>query len=140
MPRSIRISPGFWNSAYVFIVFVLLTAMAFGCTNRAPSIRMLDARAAYGDAPDDEEVALYQRGRHAQDSILRRSAPRVAKVYVFPHELPSRDYFWGGYVSLLVSQDQWVMEESHEDATPASGIRKSNTARHAVQKTEEKTP
>ena len=139
MPRSIRISHGFWNSAYALIIFALVV-LANGCTNRAPSLRMLDSRAAYGDAPDDEEVALYQRGKHSQDSILRRSAPRVAKVYVFPHELPSRDYFWGGYISLLVSQDQWVMEENDEDATPASGIRETKTVRHAIQKTEEKTP
>jgi hypothetical protein len=84
---------------------------------------MLDSRAAYGEAPDDEEVALYQRGRHAQDTVLRRASQRVARVYVFPHELPTRDYFWGGYISLLVAQDQWVIDPADEEAPPIAGIR-----------------
>lgn len=120
MLRSIRISHGFWSSA---VVCTWLLLAASGCMNRAPSIRMLDSRAGYGEAPDDEEVALYQRGKHAQDALLRRASPRVAKVYVFPHELPTRDYFWGGYVSLLVAQDQWVFEESDEDKPATAGIR-----------------
>jgi hypothetical protein len=101
--------------------------------SRAPSIRMLDSRAAYGEAPDDEEVALYQRGKHAQDTVLRRASPRVARVYVFPHELPTRDYFWGGYVSLLVAQE-WVFEESDEERPPVAGIREASSARSAMSK------
>ena len=128
MLRSIRISRAFWNSTYAVIIWALV-AGGSGCVNRAPYIRMLDSRAGYGDAPDDEEVALYQRGRHAQDTVLQRSAPRVTKVYIFPHELPSRDYFWGGYVSLLVTQDRWVFEENEDEAPPTAGIRETK-ARH----------
>lgn len=127
MLRSIHISHGLWSSAIVSAWLIL--ALSAGCANRAPSIRMLDSRAAYGDAPDDEEVALYQRGKHAEDTVLRRASPRVAKVYVFPHELPSRDYFWGGYISLLVAQDQWVFEQSDEAAPPVTGIRAAKSKR-----------
>ena len=34
----------------------------------------------------------------------------MARVWVYPHELPSKDYFWGGYVSLIVSEDTWVFD------------------------------
>lgn len=121
--QSIRISRGLWSST--IIALWLLSVLAGGCVNRAPYIRMLDNRAGYGEAPDDEEVALYQRGRNTHESALQRSAPRVARVYIFPHELPTRDYFWGGYVSLLVAQDQWVIDPKDEDEPPVTGIRES---------------
>lgn len=120
MPRFTRILHEFLNRAASIAALVLVACL--GCTNRAPSLRMLDARAGYGDAPDDAEVALYQRARHAQDSILQRAAPRVARVYIFPHELPTRDYFWGGYVSLLVNEDRWVYQQPDEDDA-APGVR-----------------
>ncbi|MGK5086525.1 hypothetical protein WDW86_03110 [Bdellovibrionota bacterium FG-2] len=130
MHQFIRISQDLWNSTIALICGAcLLLAAGNGCVNRAPSIRMLDSRAGYGDAPDDDEVALYQRGKRAQDSVLKRASPRVAKVYVFPHELPTRDYFWGGYVSLLIAQDQWVFEASDEDAPPVAGIRETKSKR-----------
>ena len=128
MLQFIRISRGLWNRAYPFVVLLLLVG-ASGCVSRAPSLRVLDVRAGYNDGPDDEEVALYQRGRQAQDSILKRSAPRVAKVYIFPHELPTRDYFWGGYVSLLIAQDRWVFEDQDEGAPPIAAIRETKVKR-----------
>lgn len=124
MLRFTRISRAFWISAYIATIGLLLVAGS-GCMSRAPSIRMLDTRAGYGEAPEDEEVALYQRGRHSQETVLKRSAPRVAKVYIFPHELPTRDYFWGGYVTLLITQDRWVFETPEEEAPPIAGIRPS---------------
>jgi len=87
------------------------SAALVGCQNRAPSLRMLDARSGYGAGPDDEEVALYQKGRQNSQSLVRKSAPRVARVYIYPHELPTKDYFWGGYVSLVVSPDEWIFDQ-----------------------------
>ncbi|MGK5083495.1 hypothetical protein WDW37_09335 [Bdellovibrionota bacterium FG-1] len=136
--RSIRISRGLWSSAIASLWLVL--ALGGGCVNRAPYVRMLDNRAGYGDAPDDEEVALYQRGRHAQGSVLQRAAPRVAKVYIFPHELPTRDYFWGGYVFLLVAQDQWVLDPTDEDAPPVAGIRETKGKHPRKHRSQKSTP
>ena len=117
MLQFIRISPNSWtNVAFIALAFALA-----GCQNRAPSLRMLDSRAAYNADAEDEEVALYQRARHNQDSLVRRSSPRVARVYLYPHELPSRDYFWGGYVSLVVAADEWTFENPETDSeTPAA--------------------
>lgn len=86
-----------------------------GCQNRAPSLRMLDARSGYSAGQDEEEVALYQRGHQNSQSLARKSAPRVARVYIYPHELPTKDYFWGGYVSLVVSPDEWIFENPEGD-------------------------
>jgi hypothetical protein len=117
MRRFTRILRNSWTN-FVLLAFALAIA---GCQNRAPSLRMLDSRAAYNADAEDEEVALYQRARHHPDSLVRRSAPRIAKVYLYPHELPSRDYFWGGYVSLVVAADDWTFENPDtESGTPAA--------------------
>lgn len=97
---------------FPFSLASLLLLSLAACQNRAPSLRMLDARSGYADGPDDEEVALYQKGRASHRSLVRKSAPRVARVYLYPHELPSKDYFWGGYISLVVSPDEWLVPES----------------------------
>jgi hypothetical protein len=80
-----------------------------GCQNRAPSLRMLEERSAYGSGVDEEEVGLYQRGRPNSFTSARKSAPRVARAYIYPHELPSKDFFWGGWVSLVISPDEWIL-------------------------------
>jgi hypothetical protein len=113
MRPSIRISLAWLISASAIAVS--------GCQNRAPSLRVLDTRAGYGAGLDDEEVALYQRGKQTESSLARRSAPRVARVYVYPHELPSRDFFWGGYVSLIVSQDEWIFENPEDSRKSGRG-------------------
>lgn len=119
MLQYIRTSQNSWTS----LVFVALAISAGGCQNRAPSLRMLDTRAAYNADVEDEEVAIYQRTRHHQDSLARTGGPRIAKVYLYPHELPSRDYFWGGYVSLVVASDEVTFENPEGDVPTPPAIR-----------------
>lgn len=107
MLRSTRILPALLISA--------LTVMS-ACTNRAPSLRMLDTRAGYDSGMDDAEVAIYQRNRAKQNSAFRTLGPRIAKVYVFPHELPSEDYFWGGYISLIIHRDEVIYDNPESQA------------------------
>jgi hypothetical protein len=122
MLRSIRTSQDWWSSFIAGSVLCVLAASGGGCQNRAPTLRLLDSRAGYGTDRDDEEVALYQRARNHPDSLVR-SSPRIAKVYVYPHELPSRDYFWGAYVSLVVKSDEWVFEHPEEELETPPAIR-----------------
>lgn len=73
-----------------------------------------------------------------EESLVERAAPRVAKVYVFPHELPTKDYFWGGYISLIVTEDHWVFETpeetEREDEHAKPAIRKIEVKRHTDRK------
>lgn len=97
-----------------------------GCsTNRAPSLRMLDTRAAYNSPYDDEEVALYQRSRAQRNSLGRSVGPRIAKVYMYPHELPTQDYFWGGYISLVVRRDDVIFD--HPDELDAEEVSRTDS-------------
>lgn len=102
------------------LLISLLLVVGTGCQNRAPSLRMLNSRSGYGAGLDDEEVALYQRGRQSTQTAVRKSAPQVARVYIYPHELPSKDYFWGGYVSLVTSPDEWIANPTQADGTETS--------------------
>jgi hypothetical protein len=116
-------------------------ALFSGCTNRAPSLRMLDTRAGYDSPYDDEEVALYQKHRHHGDSIGRPMGPRIARVYVFPHELPSQDYFWGGFVSLVIHRDEVVFDGADPENTDSDdGSNVIQTSQSAPLRTRPKFP
>lgn len=117
MLRSILNSRVFWIS---------FLAVVSGCASRAPSLRLLDTRAAYNSPYDDEEVAIYQRARLQGNSIGRAAGPRIVKVYVYAHELPSQDYFWGGYISLVVRRDEVIFESPSEEESSERGSRKGS--------------
>lgn len=112
MLQFTRISRAWWISA-------IALCLVAGCTNRAPSLRVLDTRAGYGSELDDEDLALYQRGRKHPESTLPKGGKQVVTAYIYPHELPTRDYFWGGFVSVVVGEDDLVFENPEDESLPA---------------------
>lgn len=120
MRPFIRISLASWIKLQIpkGVALATLLFVLPACQNRAPSLRMLDHRAGYDDL-DEHEVGLYQKrkggfnslqGSTVSNGVFRKSAPKVSRVYIYPHELPTKDYFWGGYVSLVVTPDEWIVE------------------------------
>lgn len=85
-----------------------------GSMNRADSERMLDLRAGYGPHALNEDVSFQEGGVEGFKNrpVPTRSRAQVAAIYAHPHEMPSRDYFWGGWISVVVEQDQWVMSKA----------------------------
>ena len=71
---------------------------------------MLDTRADYdnGDGPD---LSLQEGGIEGfrMSPTPVRTRARVAAVRIHPAEMPSHDYFWGGWISMIVEQDQWIL-------------------------------
>ena len=83
-----------------------------GCAiNRAESLRMLDTRADYDDPKTIQDLKMREAGIEGlRDSpIPVRSRPKVAAIWIHPHEMASHDYFWGGWMSVVVESDQWVL-------------------------------
>lgn len=119
MHPSTLTSPVSWTKTWLLVGLIGLCGQ--GCASRAPSLRVLDTRAGYGNELDDEEVALYERSRRSQDSVLRQGGRRVATAYIYPHELPTRDYFWGAYVSLLIGETE-IAFENPDDTDDGPGI------------------
>ena len=99
MRMSIRISLG-----------LLISLGISACSlNRAASLRMLDERAQYEGLPPLPELKEGGLEGFRGRPIPSRTRTRVAMVRVHPHELPNHDYFWGGWISILVDRDTWVL-------------------------------
>lgn len=84
-----------------------ISLMLQACANRAPSLRLLDGRAHYQESAP--ELKLKASGPFAiSDGEPIRTQPQVHKVWVYPFEMETGDYFWGGFMSLVTKGDQWT--------------------------------
>lgn len=95
---------------------LLLTTIALlsGCAmNRAASDRMLDQRADYEDR---QAPGIEVRGLKAGAYDPKRSPTVVTDIWIYPHEMPSRDYFLGGWIRTIVNEPQWTMDKKQGDA------------------------
>lgn len=103
----------FSRSLVVLVSSLLLQAC--GSMNRADSSRMLDARAGYESGPNvvPDNVSLKEGGVDGfrNSPVPVRSRPKVAPIWIHPHETATRDYFWGGWMSVVVESDQWVLSK-----------------------------
>lgn len=90
-----------------YLPILLVCWTSAGCMNRAPSLRMLDARARY--TSESKDAATLQLMVSPQDGAVPvKSEPQVRKVWIHPFEMETGDYFWGGYMSLVTEGDHWV--------------------------------
>jgi hypothetical protein len=73
---------------------------------------MLDRRAEYeASGVGDPNLALKEAGIEGfrNSPMPVRTRAKVASVWIHPHETASRDYFWGGWVSLVIEEPQWML-------------------------------
>ena len=92
----------------------LISIGATSCIHRADSLRMLEVRADY-DGKDKDEASSLKLGdnqvlKDAEGGVPVRTMPKTAHVWIFPHETPSKEYFWGGWISVVVEGDRWEVE------------------------------
>lgn len=110
MKTSIPILVGLWISLFLIS----------GCSmNRADSLRMLDRRAEYEDPSGTGTLpppGLKQAGVEGFSTapVPVRTRPKVASIWIHPHEMASHDYFWGGWMSVVVEADQWVLSRPNQ--------------------------
>lgn len=82
-----------------------------GCAiNRAASLRMLSDRAEYDAGEISFDSNLEERGMdgYQNSPIPTRTRPKVAAVWIYPTDTAGGDYFWGGWLSVLLERDEWV--------------------------------
>lgn len=94
----------------------LISIGATSCIHRADSLRMLDVRADY-DGKDKDEASSLKLGdnqvlKDANGGVPLRTMPKTAHVWIFPHETPTKEYFWGGWISVVVEGDRWEVGRS----------------------------
>ncbi len=88
-------------------LFLFSTLFLGACaTNRAPSERMLDARAGYDEGKDKPLDVTFAP---SDDKVVpKRSAPVIADIWVHPNELATSDYFLGGWIRSIVKEPHWT--------------------------------
>ncbi len=88
---------------YFLILAVLLISTNFtGCAHTSPGMKIL------------EERANYQEMKNVQISDKKysaRSGSQVKMAWLYPHEMPTGDYFGGAWLHLVVKEDRWNVKE-----------------------------
>jgi len=98
---------------YLLTLVALASSGLAGCAmNRAASDRMLNERAEYDVGPGPD-LALREAGldgfKNSPTPI--RSRAKVASAFLHPQPTLNPDfYFWGGWVSIVVERDEWVVK------------------------------
>lgn len=89
---------------------LLITSCA---TNRAPSLNILEKRADYDGS------------RRLEDSVSNldnpffvpnRTEPKVADIWIHPHEMPTGDYFRGGWIRTIVNDSRWQIKRDKKES------------------------
>jgi hypothetical protein len=91
-------------STIISLAFLISGLM--GCAGN-PAKNTLEERAGYGvNAPP---MILGEAGD--VQYVPSRVPEKVVVAWLNAHELPSKDYFWGSWLSILVAPEAWVMKK-----------------------------
>ncbi len=102
----------------------LINLSLSSCLHRAESQKMLDVRADY-QGKEQAEASSLKLGiddhlpGHSDAPV--RTAPKTAHIWIYPHETPTKEYFWGGWMSVVVEGDRWVIDKP-ADFSPTKPI------------------
>ena len=92
--------------ASILISLAFLINCISGCSS-APTKTILEERAGYG-------VNTFPQGLEEVGDVQyvpTRIPEKVVVAWLHAHELPSKDYFWGSWISVLVAPENWVMKK-----------------------------
>lgn len=87
------------------ILLVCSISFLVGCSS-TPTKTVLEERAGYGvNGPPLGSVGASGGVRY----VPTRVPERVVVPWLHAHELPSKDYFWGAWLSVIVEPESWAM-------------------------------
>lgn len=75
--------------------------MISACSHAPESERMLDKRSNYDD------VSFAQMNIQ---NMTSRSKSKAVLVWAYPEELPTGDYFWGSWISMIIQDESWAFD------------------------------
>lgn len=113
------------------MILCLAFLISAGCTHSGPTIKMLEERAEY-DAFSPESAllapaaAIGVNGEPSQTKADRK----IADIWIYPHQAGTREYFGGGWVSILLEGDRWEFTE----ARPAAPLKKKTVVKKSSDK------
>ncbi len=91
---------------FTLISLVFLSSLINGCASTNQK-SLLEERAGYGfTAPSMSE------SEHGGVKYVPTRAPeQVVVAWLHAKELPSKDYFWGSWLSIVVAPEAWEMKK-----------------------------
>lgn len=92
--------------AFILILLACLSSFVVGCAS-APSKSLLEERAGY----DVKPPGLKLSGTGSVKYVPTRVPEQVIVPWLHAKELPSKDYFWGAWISVVVSPETWEMKQ-----------------------------
>lgn len=106
--------------AFILTSLACLSSLLVGCASANKELE-LEKRAGY-EMPPLPPMAL-GNGKGAIRYVPTRVPERVTVPWLFPHELPSKDYFWGAWLSVIVAPESWEMTKVKLPETKKRGPR-----------------
>lgn len=95
------------NQAYIVILLALLTSNIIGCSTNPKNY--LEERAAY-DLRTPPMLLPNEKNGKPIAYMPVRVPKRVVLAWLHGHEMPSKDYFQGAWISLVVNDESWEMK------------------------------
>lgn len=89
----------------MLLVALFLSACA---TTRAPSLNMLEKRSDYDNTGQIEDALS---SVDAPLLVPQRTKPTVTDIWIHPHEMPTGDYFRGGWIRTVIAGARWEVEK-----------------------------
>jgi hypothetical protein len=104
---------------FIHILAALSSSFLISCASTTKSV--LEERAGYNN-PMPQLQMSNQKGARL---IPKRVPEKVIVAWLHPHELPSKDYFWGSWISIVVVQESWEMVKT-DLVNPPSDVNKKS--------------
>lgn len=92
--------------AYTLISLAFLSSIFVGCASTHKK-SLLEERAGYGFNPPNVSLS----GNGSVKYVPTRVPERVITPWLHAKELPSKDYFWGAWLSVVVMPEAWEMKK-----------------------------
>lgn len=91
---------------FTLISLVFLSSLMVGCatTNQKS---LLEERAGYGFTSPPMNMS----GQGGVKYVPTRVPEQVVVAWLHAKELPSKDYFWGSWLSIVVAPESWEMKK-----------------------------
>ena len=92
------------KTIYLFYFSIFFSSCA---VHRTPSLNMLEKRSDYeGSRQIKKELSSLQ----GPLLVPQRTESKITDIWIHPHEMPTGDYFRGGWIRTIISHSQWSIK------------------------------
>lgn len=107
--------------AFILILLSFSISGLVACSS-SPTKSILEERAGYGvNAPPLGKLGASGGVRY----VPTRVPEKVVVAWLHAHELPSNDYFWGSWLSIVVAPEGWKMTKVEVPKTENSKVKRT---------------